>query len=97
MQFGLTPGYVLDEIEMYEINSLMTYSYYRNKESWEQARLITYLIAQTHSQKKLKLEDIIKFEWEKHSIHSETYISTEDINRLSQQAEAFEKMLAGQQ
>lgn len=75
----------------------MSHSYYRNKETWEQARLIAYLIAQTHSQKKLKLEDIIKFEWEKHSTHSETYISTEDINILSKQAEAFEKMFAGQQ
>lgn len=95
LQFGLSPSYVLDEMQTYEIASLMQYSYYRNKDNWEQARLIAYLIAQTHSTKKLKVEDIIKFHWEKET-PKDTYISQEDIARLSAQAEAFEQMFAEQ-
>lgn len=55
LQFGLTPSYVMDEIQQYEIKSLMDYGYYKHKEDWEQTRLISYLIAQTNSKKKLKL------------------------------------------
>lgn len=96
MQFGLSPEYVLDRIELYEINALMKYSYYNSKDNWEQARLIAYLQAQTHSSKKLKVDDIIKFPWEKETQH-DTYISTEDINRLSDMAEQYERLFAEQQ
>ena len=95
LQFGLDPAYVLDEIQIYEISSLMKFSYYRHKENWEQARLISYLIAQTHSSKKLKLEDIIKFSWEKET-PKDTYISNEEIARLSREAEELEKLFAQQ-
>ncbi len=95
LQFGLSPRYVLDEIQTYEITSLMKFSYYRHKDTWEQARLISYLIAQTHASKKLKVEDIIKFQWEKET-PKDTHISAEDIARLTAQAEAFEKMFAEQ-
>lgn len=69
----------------------MKYSFYKHKENWEQARLISYLIAQTHSSKKLKVEDIIKFSWEKET-PKDTYISNEQIAMLSKQAEEMEKM-----
>lgn len=96
MQFGLAPAYVLDEIQTYEILSLMKYSHYRQKENWEQARLISYLIAQTHSSKKLKLEEIIKFPWEKQE-EEKQYISEamtqDDIDFLEQQAEIMKKYL----
>lgn len=97
LQFGLSPEYVLDNIEMYEINSLMAHSYYRYKESWEQSRLISFLIAQTHSTKKLKLEDIIKFEWEKDTTPDAQKITKEDIERLTKEAEALEAIFVNQQ
>lgn len=96
LDFGLAPDYVLDKIESYEIESLMSHSYYRHKESWEQARLISYLTTQTHSSKKLKLQDIIKFSWEKET-PKDTHISNEDIARLSKQAEEMEKLFTQQQ
>ena len=95
MQFGLLPSYVLDEIQTYEIMALMRNSHYRHKENWEQARLISYLIAQTHSSKKLKVEDIVKFSWEQED-KSATYVSNEDIERLQKQAEELEKLFAQQ-
>lgn len=91
LQFGLSPDYVLNGIEQYEIKSLMEYGYYRHKVEWEQTRLISYLIAQTNSKKKLKLQDIIKFEWEKET--ESTTITNEEIADLSRQAEAIEALM----
>lgn len=79
-------------MQQYEIKSLMDFGYYRHKEDWEQTRLISYLIAQTNSKKKLKLQDIIKFKWEGES--ESTKITNEEINELAKQAEMIEAMFA---
>jgi hypothetical protein len=92
LQFGLSPSYVLNEIQQYEIKSLMDFGYYKHKEQWEQTRLISYLIAQTNSKKKLKLQDIIKFQWE--TDNESTKITNEEINDLSKQAQEIEAMFA---
>jgi len=34
---------------MYEIEPLLSNIYLRNKDSWEQARMVAYIIAQTNS------------------------------------------------
>lgn len=81
---------------MYEVSALMKFSYYRHKDSWEQSRLGAFMTAQCNSSKKLKIQDIIKFDWEKDTAEKDTSISKEDIDRLSQQAEEFEKMFAAQ-
>ena len=61
------------------------------KDSWEQARLISYIIAQTNSKKKLKLTDIISFNWDNEEAPN-TSISNEDIDRLSNKAKDFENL-----
>lgn len=72
----------------------MKYSHYRHKENWEQARLIAYLIAQTHSSKTLKIEEIIKFPWEKEDkVTVNEAITQDDIDFLEQQAEELKKYL----
>lgn len=92
MELGLSPKYVLDEIEFYEIDSLMKYSYKKHKNDWEQARLISYLIAQTNSTKKLKLEDIINFSWEKEKNRENQKVTKEEIEAMQKQAEEYEKL-----
>ena len=80
---------------MYELSSLLKYSYIRDKENWEQARLIAYVIAQTNNKKKLSQTDILTFGWEDNNsktIHN-TSISSEDIQRLKEQAEKFKDIL----
>ncbi|MCF0185738.1 MAG: hypothetical protein HUJ98_04515 [Bacteroidaceae bacterium] len=62
-------------MEWYEIKALMKYDYYSYKDSWEQARLIAYLIAQTNSTKKLRLLDIIRFHWDTDEATPDTSIS----------------------
>jgi hypothetical protein len=94
MQCHYPPNYVLDEMQWYEISAALKYQYYAVKDGWEQARLISFLIAQSNSRKKLKMEDILEFPWEKNSnepTEDRTMISKEDIERLKQEAENYIK------
>lgn len=79
-------------MEFYEINAVLEYHYYKHKDGWEQARLISYLIAQTNSKKQLTLQDIVKFYWEDNEEH-DTSISTENINRLKKMSDNFLKKM----
>lgn len=70
----------------------MDYQYLAYKESWEQARLIAYLIAQTNSKKKLKMTDILKFQWDEDGIKknvSDTSMSNSDLERLKMKAQQY--------
>lgn len=90
MKCGFPPKYVLDEMETYEVNSALKYSYYSEKDGWEQARLISYIMAQAHSTKNLKMDDIVKFYWEKEDDEKEnTIITKEDVERLKAQAQQY--------
>lgn len=84
---GLEPEYVLDKMQMYELESLMTNIHKKHKEGWEQARLIAYVIAQSNSTKKLKPADIIQFVWD--NIAGDTSIGSNDIERLREKAKRY--------
>lgn len=87
---GLSPEYVLDKIEWYEINALMKYQYYSIKDNWEQARLIAFMIAQTNSKRKLKLQDIVPFVWEEDEEMEEVQpITKTEIERLKAKAQDY--------
>lgn len=85
----ISPSYVLDEMQWYEINSLFKYRHYSHKDEWQQARLITYMIAQVNSKKTLKLSDIITFPWEDAAEAEEQKVSAEDVKRLKQMAQDY--------
>ena len=57
IQCGLSPDYVLDKMQMYEV--IATYYIYalNNRIGWEQSRMIAYIIAQVNSRKKLNPTD----------------------------------------
>ena len=78
-------------MEWYEVRSVLKYSYYAEKDTWEQARLIAYIIAQSNSRKHLKMEDIIKFYWEDEKEEHDTKISKEEIEQLKLQAQQYLK------
>lgn len=88
MQLHYPPEYVLDRMEMYEVKAVMEYSYYATKDSWEQARLIAYMIAQTNSTKRLNITDILKFQWDREN--AVTTMSNADMDRLRQRAKQYE-------
>lgn len=74
---------------MYEIQAAMNYEYYAHKDSWEQARLIAYLIAQVNSKKQLKQSDIVQFYWEKEE--NEPKVTKADMERLKAKAQQYIK------
>ena len=90
---GYAPDYVLDRMEWYEINAAMKYSFYSYKSGWEQARLVAYMVAQVNSKHTLKMDEIIKFPWEKDEddTPAKTSISKEEIEQLKREAELYMK------
>lgn len=80
-------------MEFYEIRSLMKYEYLAYKESWEQARLIAYTVAQVNSKKKLKLSDIMNFYWDneqdKDKSSNNIEMSNSELERLQKMAEQY--------
>lgn len=92
LKHHLSPEYVLDKMEMYEIKALLNYEYYSKKDDWEQARLISYIIAQVNSKKKLKFDDITTFYWEKETTEKkDTEMTRENLERLKQQSQEYIK------
>lgn len=71
---------------MYELEPLISNIHKKNKESWEQTRLLAYITAQVNSTKKLKPSDIISFSWDE---ASDTTISNEDVERLKNKAKQY--------
>lgn len=92
-QGRLSPDYVMDKMEMYEVNCLMSHLYLASKDSWEQARLVGYIGAQTHSTKKMSITDIAAFPWENGFERADTSMSNEDKKRLEMKAKQLEKIL----
>lgn len=82
----------MDKMEFFEIRALMKYSYYANKEDWEQARLVAYIIAQCNSTKNLKMQDILSFHWEDNK-SEDTTITAKDIDRLQEKSKQFAALL----
>lgn len=98
LEAGLTPGYVLDEMEFYEIDALLKNLHARHKASWEQARMICYVSAQANSTKALEPTDILKFPWDEVVTQPEdTTISTADIERLKEKTQQYLNEKACQQ
>lgn len=81
-------------MQMYEIKPLISASYLKHKDNWEQARLIAFIVAQTNSAKKLKVSDIISFGWDEDKV-KKTAVSNEDVERLRKKAELIQKKLYG--
>lgn len=86
MKLGLSPSYVLDDIEMYEIQSLLKYQYLKDKENWEQARMVAYVTAKANGVKNIKINDIIKFTWEQKAKEKPKFLTDEELERFRNKA-----------
>lgn len=95
VESGIDPDYFLDEMKWYEVEACIKGLENKNKASWEQCRFISYMIAQVNSTKKLKLNDILSFTWDKEEDNKNTMITNEDIERLKNKANQIIKKLNG--
>lgn len=82
--------YFMDNMEDWELLELFASLQYSDRNGWEQARNIMWVIAQTNSKKKLELQDIMKFSWEEHS-KDDIEISNDDVSRLKSMADNYMK------
>ena len=91
MQCGVQPDYVLDKMKFYEIEALIENLWMKNKESWEQTRVQAYITAQTQSTKKIDMNDIMSFPWEKKEEKVED--TPEDIEMMRKEMKEMESRL----
>lgn len=91
MQCGVQPDYVLDRMKFYEIEALIENLWMKNKESWEQTRVQAYITAQTQSTKKIDMNDIMSFPWEKKVEKVED--TPEDIEMMRKEMKEMESKL----
>ena len=61
----MSPEYVLDKMERYEVESYISMIPKKNDDILEMIRLGCVCSLQPHSKKKLNCNDIVKFPWEK--------------------------------
>ena len=92
VQFGVcSVEYFLDKMKPYELSIICESLHLKVKDSWEQARMISYMIAQTNSTKRLKPTDIIKFAWEtekekEHKTQHAKPLTLEDVDKIKARA-----------
>ena len=91
MQCGVQPDYVLDRMNFYEIEALLDNLWMKNKESWEQTRVQAYITAQTQSTKKIDMNDMMSFPWEKKVEKVED--TPEDIEMMMKEMKEMESKL----
>lgn len=91
MQCGVQPDYVLDRMNFYEIEALLENLWMKNKESWEQTRVQAYITAQIQSTKKIDMNDMMSFPWEKKVEKVED--TPEDIEMMRKEMKEMEDKL----
>ena len=71
-----------------EVEMFLTGFNLRNREAWEQTRIIGYIIAQSNSTKKLEQTDILRFPWDREA----ATVTDDEIKRLREKAKQVEQM-----
>lgn len=74
---------------MYELELILSNYSYHYRNDWEMTRNISYIIAQANSTKKLKPQDIMKFDWDNVSnttTKKNEKLSEKDIEMFRQKA-----------
>lgn len=88
---GISPDYFLDKMTFVEVRHFLDGLARRNRESWEQTRIVGYIIAQANSSKTLNQTDILSFPWdEENEKEKATTVSDEDVKRLRALAKQYE-------
>lgn len=90
LQCGINPGYVLDEMEFYEINAILANLYLKDKSSWEQTREIGYITAQCQSSKRIDPKEFMVFPWEK---EEEPEVTEEDREEMIRELREMENKM----
>ena len=89
---GIAPDYFLDKMDFIEVESFIDGLNRRNREAWEQTRLLGFIIAQSNSTKTLKQTDILRFPWDEEE-KKDTSVTDEEMQRFRAKAKEVESQL----
>lgn len=93
LQCGISPEYVLDKMQFYEIQCLMDNLWRKDKEGWEQTRVMGYITAQSQSTKKLDMKELMPFEWDKEKVQEDVPPTEDERKAIFEEMKAMEKKL----
>ena len=85
--------YFMSDLQDFEVELLYENLKYADRPSWEQSRLLAFILAQVNSKKKLEMTDIMSFPWEENYEEKSIEMSNEDRDKLRAKAAMFEKIL----
>ncbi len=88
--------YFMSDLQNFEVELLYENLKYADRPSWEQTRLLAFILAQVNSKKKLEITEILSFPWERAEDIHDIEMTNEDRDRLREKAKAFEKLLKEQ-
>ena len=94
-----TIPYFFDEMEEYEVQSIIENLEYYERPEWERTRFIAYCNLQKSSTKKIKPTDLITFPWEKEESSTDQIngnsepLTQDEIKRLKEQARIISQTL----
>lgn len=88
--------YFMSDLQDFEVELLYENLKYADRPSWEQTRLISFILAQVNSKKHLEMTDIMSFPWDENYEEKNTEMTNEERDRLKEKAKAFEKILKEQ-
>ena len=81
-------------MQCYEVSALFGNLWMKDKENWEQARMMMYVTAQVNTKKKLTPEKLLKFPWDnKVNGGGGDELTKEKVEALRRQAEEMKKYL----
>lgn len=73
-------------MQQYEVNALIEFIPYLDRNSWERCRYNMFTNIQMNSTKKIEATDIIKFAWDNTDTTNTTSISNYDKERLQEKS-----------
>lgn len=73
-------------MEEWEINTLVNYIPFTDRNSWEQTRTQMYITAQVNSTKKLKPKELLEFAWEQKTPIKRIAPTQTEINKKRKEA-----------
>lgn len=79
-------------MDFIEVESFIDGLNRRNREAWEQTRLLGFIIAQSNSTRTLKQTDILRFSWDEEE-KKDTSVTDEEMQRLRAKAKEVESQL----
>lgn len=98
-----TIPYFFDEMEEYEVQSIIENLEYNERGDWERTRFLAYCNLQKSSSKRLSPQDLITFQWENEESstdqingNSNEPLSKEDLEKLKAQAKIISQTLEDQ-